>query len=42
MRGYVDVDVAALGTLVNALWIAPDLCGSRRPIPDDGAAADPR
>jgi endonuclease/exonuclease/phosphatase (EEP) superfamily protein YafD len=35
MRGYFDV--AALATLVQLIWIAPDLCGSPQPIPSDGA-----
>jgi len=35
MRGYFDA--AVIATLVNMLWIAPDLCGSPRPIPSDGA-----
>lgn len=35
MRGYFDAAVTA--TLVNVLWIAPDLCGSPRLIPSDGA-----
>jgi len=32
MRGYFDA--AALAALVHVIWIAPDLCGSPRPIPD--------
>lgn len=34
VRGYFDV--AALATLLHMLWIAPDLCSSPRPIPNDG------
>ncbi len=34
MRGYFDT--AALATLVHVIWIAPDLCGSSRPLPTDG------
>ena len=31
-------DVAAIATLLHALWIAPDLCSAARPIPNDGVA----
>jgi endonuclease/exonuclease/phosphatase (EEP) superfamily protein YafD len=34
MRGYFDL--AAIATLVNLVWIAPDLCGSSGEIPDGG------
>jgi endonuclease/exonuclease/phosphatase (EEP) superfamily protein YafD len=34
VRGYVDL--AAVATLVNLLWIAPDLCSTPRPVPSSG------
>src|SRR5580765_2741158 len=35
LRARGHIDVAAIATLVNALWIAADLCRAPQPIPAD-------